>query len=314
MYAWYNALLCGIYATLLIVAILFGLSLFFRNGRCAYILSNMKLCYFPFLISLIVLFAFIIMINTFNNGKLFIGTHTEIPVDISKWGDFATFFGGIFTLITIYLAYRAFISQVNASRRTSFDATFTQIFAQHKILYDKAVNHKIYIGFWNKYICNITNRSQNVFSACREEYEIRQMSMSVEDFWKHFNDKIELEASIDFKNYFKYIYHEVNLVIQEDCIDDEMKKRYIGIIQSQMNNDELLCYMINQMDYYLKDKTHEKNNEYIKHLKNYGFFKEICKRNSGYLESVLRVIGKNNIEEITNNEVLVKKEWFYYKH
>lgn len=256
-----------------------------------------------------------IMLHVFNNGSIFFNKDSSVSIDIGDWGDFATFFGGIFTLISICLAYRAFISQMNASRRASFDATFTQIFAQHKVLYDKAVNHKIYLGFWNKHICNITNRSRNVFSACREEYEIRQMSMSVKEFWTYFNNKIEPEASIDFKNYFKYIYHEVSIVIRQpdDILDGETKLRYIQLIQAQMNYDELLCYFINQMEYlnywknnqYENKEIYERAKAYAKNLKDYAFFRELCGSRSGYVDFVINIKKKNSNDVLE----LIEKDW-----
>ena len=260
-----------------------------------------------------------IMLHVFNNGSIFFNKDSSVSIDIGDWGDFATFFGGFFTLISIYLAYRAFISQMNASRRASFDATFTQIFAQHKVLYDKAVSHKIYLGFWNKHICNITNRNRNVFSACREEYEIRQMSMSVKEFWTYFNNKIEPEASIDFKNYFKYIYHEVSIVIRQpdDILDGETKLRYIQLIQAQMNYDELVCYFINQVEYLDQLCRNRSRNErdyndaiaYATNLQNYGFFRELCKSRSGHADLVRRILGTDRNGHINDNN-FVKDSWF----
>lgn len=318
MYAWYNALLCGIYATLLIVVILFVLSFFFRNGRWAYILSNMKLCYSPFLIFLMVLFAFIIMINTFNNGKLFIGTHTEIPVDISKWGDFATFFGGIFALISIYLAYRAFISQANSSKRSSFDATFTQIFAQHKALHDKAANHKIYIGIWNKITRNIFNESHNVFTLCKNEYN--RSHESVQDFWRRFNRIIGLKASVDFRNYFKYIYHEVNIVVSQpdEVLDEDAKRNYIQLIQAQMNYDELFCYLVNQVEYLHRFEGDRRDSEmgrsayeHARNLLRYGFFRELCNGGLEYANLVRRIIGTDRNGRINDNN-FIDDDWFLH--
>lgn len=275
----------------------------------------------------------LLMTQAFNGFAPHFTSNTFISRNMSDWGDFATCLTAIFTLISIFYAYRAFRSQSistersltqarstlnlqsKASMRASFDATFTQIFAQHKVLYDKALQHEIGNSItWAVIYGDIDNinNQKGVFALCRERY-INFQNQDIEEFWSDFNTAIGQHVSADFKNYFKYIYHEVSLVIQEGSIDDEMKKRYIGIIQSQMNNDELLCYMVNQMDYYLKDKTHEKNNEYIKNLKEYGFFKEICKKNSGYQDYVLKIIGKT-IEDIEEDDVFVKKEWFLYEH
>lgn len=87
-----------------------------------------------------------LMVHKFNGDSWWIN-EDNISDDLNKWGDFATFFGGIFALISIYLAYRAFMSQVNASKRTSFDATFTQVFAQHHVLHEKVIQHHVLIVY-----------------------------------------------------------------------------------------------------------------------------------------------------------------------
>lgn len=281
-----------------------------------------------FMMILSFLTGFDLLFLSFNDGWWIFTDNTRISRKMDDWGNFASFLTAFFALMSICFAYRALIFQIvsakksnkdsmnildlqiKASRRSSFDATFTQIFAQHKILYDKAMQHKIVDSIaWAiiyGYI-DIINNQKGVFALCRERF-INFNNKDIKLFWSDFNKAIGQHVSADFKNYFKYIYHEVSLVIQEESINDEMKKRYIGIIQSQMNNDELLCYMINQMDYYLKDKTHEKNNKYIKDLKEYGFFKEICKKNSGYQDYVLKIIGKR-AEDIEKDDVFVKKDW-----
>lgn len=280
-----------------------------------------------------------LIIYKFNDNSWWLNEE-NISGEISDWGDFSTCMTAFFALISIFYAYKAFRtmeksfgiandtlkSQILAAKRASFDATFTQIFAQHKVLYDKAVNHKIYISFWNKFIYDITNRSRNVFTACREEYEIKQNSMSVKKFWKYFNNKIELEASIDFKNYFKYIYHEVSIVIRQsdDILDGDTKLKYIQLIQAQMNYDELFCYLMNQIEYIsrYKKKLDENKDElkndmyqkffdeakwYANKLREYKFFKELCKNGCGYNQYISILMRKE--EEIIKE--LIFADWVY---
>lgn len=295
---------------------------------------------FWFMLMIIMILVIQIMSSIFNNGQWGIRETTCLSTDMGDWGDFATCLTTVFTLISIFYAYRAFRtteksfmiangtlkSQTLAAKRASFDTTFTQIFAQHKVLYDKAVNHKIYI----KFIYNITNKSRTVFSACREEYEIRQMSMSVKEFWIYFNDKIELEVSIDFKNYFKYIYHEINIIVSQDdeVLSADNKLRYIQLIQAQMNYDELFCYLLNQIEYLSrfnksndtseKDKTKceeinkdiiESAEQHAKNLKDYKFFYELCKSVSGHVEMIKKIFEKEEYKTIKDK--LIDDSWFY---
>lgn len=292
---------------------------------------------YSFLLMVIIVCIFIVgmilMAQAFNGFIPYFTTNTLISKKMEDWGDFATFFGGFFALISILIAYRAFISQVNASRRASFDITFTQIFAQHHVLYDKAVNHKVYIGLWDRFICNICNKSHNVFTLCREEYE--KSGGSVLDFWERFNRNIGLEASADFRNFFKYIYHEVNIVLSqpEEFLSHDMKRQYIHLIQSQMNNEELFCYLINQMvhirrihneiaalmhntDGIMRSEADvERVNsfifdelrrveQYAYYLYEYTFFEELCK-NTDYRELISMIF----FEDFLYLRRFVWREW-----
>lgn len=61
----------------------------------------------PLLIISICLLGAKIIIYKFNDNSWWINEN-NISNEIERWGDFATFFGGIFALISMYLAYRAF--------------------------------------------------------------------------------------------------------------------------------------------------------------------------------------------------------------
>lgn len=200
----------------------------------------------------------------------------------------ATWVGSIVALFAACQAFKAFTGQVNASRRASFDATFTQIFAQHNTLRARVISHNN--SFWCK---------KNVFTRCKEEFA-QKGNQTVLEFWKHFNEKvIKNEVSVDFKNFFKYIYHEVTTVTDQEkkVLDNYTKKKYIQLIQAQMNNDELFCYLINQIAHYDEHATNEKVKEYADKLKKYDFFKELCESKNYYRGLIYRMYKDTNDSE-----------------
>lgn len=249
-----------------------------------------------------------LMVHKFNDDSWWINEN-NISNSIDKWGDFATFFGGIFALISIYLAYRAFISQVNAARRASFDATFTQIFAQHKILYDKAMQHNnkvLFVSDYNKK-CIKGSVNKNIFYICKNEYNeyisiIRTSGRSddISEFWTRFNEQIGASVSVDFKNYLKYIHNEVEFVASQpdDILDNDAKQRYIQLIQAQMNNDELFCYLINKVEFMYRNQSNleEDTRIHAEHLRNFRFFIELCRGRSGHVDFVRYLLRYNNYE------------------
>lgn len=244
------------------------------------------------------------MIEVFNDGKLYIHENTRFSTDIGDWGDFATCLAALFALISIYLAYRAFMGQVNASRRASFDATFTQIFAQHNTLRKRVTSYNSITKNIFIFITQNTQYSKDVFAMFREYYT-NNKNKNVLAIWIFFNKHVIKEnVSIDFNNYFKYIYHEVTIVTEqkEEVLDEKTKKKYIALIQAQMNNDELFCYLINQIYHYHKNNTEDEVKDYAKILKEYDFFKEICK----YIGKDEKDIYTQHIENMLKDNTINK--------
>lgn len=203
---------------LFVSALYIVLEIVWVRTRILRLLQNLR---FIFILSLTILVGYIVarlMVHKFNNDSWWINEN-NISDSIDKWGDFATFFGGIFALISIFLAYKAFMSQANASKRSSFDTTFTQIFAQHHVLHDKVLKHDIaFISRYDlSYVVNDVN--SNIFAICKNEYGkivTGILPINVVRFWYDFNQlSIQESVSIDFKNYFKYIYHEINIVVNQ---------------------------------------------------------------------------------------------------
>lgn len=274
-----------------------------------------------------------LMAQAFNGCVPYFTPNTFISQDMSDWGDFATCLTAVFALISIFYAYRAFRIQTIstdeslkqarttlnkqswAAMKASFDATFTQMFVQHNTLRERLVRHKISIGVWSKYICNMANKRRNVFSVCRKEYEIKHMLMSVDKFWEDFNDRIGLEVSIDFKNYFKYIYHEINIVVSQpnEVLNNNARQNYVQLIQAQMNYDELFCYFINQVEYLIhwrKLRSGRIPDNVVRHAENlrcYKFFEELCRSRSGHVPLIRNVMEKHRFEVL----MLINDDWFY---
>ena len=73
-------------------------------------------------------------------------------------------------------------------------------------------------------------------------------------------------------HYFRHMYHIITFVNDSD-VDLPMKKKYISLIQAQMSNEELLVMCFNVI-HYCYNKTTE-NEEYIKLLDDYHFFKNL---------------------------------------
>lgn len=313
----YNGIITSLLILFIFVYVLYAFGREEINLMAIY--RSIKSTSITLLIILICCLTAKLIVYKFNDNSWWINEN-NISNEIERWGDFATFFGGIFALISMYLAYRAFTSQVNASKRTSFDATFTQMFAQHNVLRERVVRHNIGVGmdifqycvkyFEKKYISfetTATSSDKSTPSAVDED---------ISTLWDDFNKKNNIkDVSVDFKNYFKYIYHEINIIVcqQDEVLNDNARQNYVQLIQAQMNYDELFCYFINQVEYLIhwrKLRSGRIPDNVVRHAENlrcYKFFEELCRSRSGHVPLIRNVMEKHRFEVL----MLINDDWFY---
>ena len=125
---------------------------------------------------------------------------------------------------------------IKSSKRASFDAIFAQIFTQHNTLRKRVADEDLFTQFINHYNKKMNDKDSKDKSKTEE--------ITVKSIYNNFfgGKREELDEKrgklSDFKNYFKYIYHEVTTVTkqkEEKVLDDESTKKYIQLIQAQMN-------------------------------------------------------------------------------
>ena len=267
------------------------------------------------ILSMIIIF-WILFAYVFNQGELFrTSMDTRISTKMEDWGGFATCVTAIFALVSVFLAFKAFSSQTLAAKRASFDATFTQIFAQHSILYKNvqcpSLVHCHFAGFRRYFQIRIYHSAGPVTN---------------QQIWEEYNRRLQIgcgeECSSNFKNYFKYIYKEVTYIRNNPggILNDADQRQYVGLIEGQMNNDELFCYLVNQLEYYENHKGNTERQQklirYFRYLKDNNFFREICKESSGYQQDVidaLKLFQQEIGESPLVNDVydlLTQRNWF----
>lgn len=64
-----------------------------------------------------------------------------------------------------------------------------------------------------------------------------------------------------------------------------------------MNNDELFCYLINQIAHYDEHAKNKKVKKYADKLKKYDFFKELCESKNYYRGLIYRMYKDTNDSE-----------------
>ena len=220
-------------------------------------------------ISIVVIVSISIFILTFGseefrNKEFILG---RFSAEMSDWGNFATCLTAVFTAVSAILAYKAFMGQQMQLRRASFDSLFTQLMSQHIFLYQKIKSgEKGNVDVFRYYFTELN--------------EVEKLNVC--ELWKSYcyyhpvNKDVRLESYENLKNYFKFIYNEISLIQSYESakiLNKKLAKKYVLLIQAHMNNYELLCYLINLIDYY--ERTNHSNKKYLEFLKKYDFFKDL---------------------------------------
>lgn len=220
-------------------------------------------------ISIVVIVSISIFILTFGseefrNKEFILG---RFSTEMSDWGNFATCLTSVFTAVSVILAYKAFMGQQMQLRRASFDSLFTQLMSQHIFLYQKIKSGENgNVDIFRYYFTRLKDT---------KKIDVRELWKSY-CYYQSVNKDTRLESYENLKNYFKFIYNEISLIQSYESVkilNKKLAKKYVLLIQAHMNNYELLCYLINLIDYY--ERTCHSNEKYLEFLKKYDFFKDL---------------------------------------
>lgn len=261
---------CSVLIFVICLIIVIGISLlfyFYYKNNKGNIGTKVSVLYI--VIFIVVIVSISVFILTFGSEEF---RETKFPLGwfspvMSDWGNYATCLTAIFTAISVILAYKAFMGQQMQLRRASFDSLFTQLMSQHAFLYNK--------------IKSSNEGGEDIFRYYFTRLK-ETADLDICSLWKDYcsNKNVDkdkrLESYENLKNYFKFIYHEVSMIQAYESaqvLDEKLAKKYVLLIQAHMNNYELLCYMINLIDYY--ERTSHSNKKYLKYLRKYNFFEDL---------------------------------------
>lgn len=257
-----------------------------------------------FVLSIIVVFLLVIL--CIYGGKNSTSICSKLCSLISS-PTFWSMISAIATSAAAILAYCAYRQSVRMRKFSSFDSLFTQLLSNMQIFINSSYlqttrmerggapmfnflkNNKINISCYNKNrntflnFCSIYKKYANNNSHMLDENKINQL-------WQSYTNSLVNQSC--FLNCFKYFYHMVTAVI-DSPLDEEYKKKYIGIIQSQLNLDILFCYLINLIAVY-----QGKEAVYCSKLKQYEFFKNLFEDHDGYGKLINSTIHVYLIEKI----------------
>lgn len=255
----------------------------------------LKWCY-RILILVVGIFIVVILINillfscSHLEFYLYINGDSSGIVDNNNLHDYLNVLG---TLILALMAAFAFRESLKMRERSSFNSIFTQLLSNHVAIFKDVAE--------SNPISSSTKIKTNVFANFYDYYiRIRTRPMDADglkDLWKKYCDK-EIPDGIKFSHAFKYVFHEVKTVYDEYPDDDPMREHYIKIIQANMSQDELFCYLINLLQHYLNSEGDEKKEtkEYLEKLKKSKFFEDLTRVGGKYRPVICELQNIHKLE------------------
>lgn len=194
-----------------------------------------------------------------------------------------TAFGTIIAAKMAIKAYYESIESRNSSwksaKENSFGILINQLLDNHKDVFANRVLLTtptiIKQRIATKCYFPAIKHKNNVFNNFCRFYESRQVKIKITGdlikVWDDYNRLIRY--NVEFSHCFKFVFHEVNTVFQNETLEDYRKGHYLGIIQSYMNYDHLFCYLANLIQHY-----HHHSNDvdmYRMKLRRHKFFENL---------------------------------------
>lgn len=202
-----------------------------------------------------------------------------LPPHAATWGTFGDYFGGVlgtlFNILGVLLIFLTFKRQEDYSHIERFETTFFNLLDNQREIVKSLSGF-----FWEPELAkNVKVESYSYITAFSNE--LAPMVNKVDDISNYLACQKEISAvylkvyeriADQLGHYFRHLYHIVKYTDESDVKD---KKKYIDIVQAQMNNNELYCVFYNSIsDLGIK--------RLLPLLKEYQFFENITSKNRAF--------------------------------
>lgn len=210
------------------------------------------------ILALAVIASIVIYVVSFYNMEF-----ASCPADFGIFGDYAGGVIGTLTgLISVVFLYRTYRIQIEISRTqesqqqsSQFETTFFMLLSQQR-----SILQQIEGEITDSYGVKRNYGGYAYIGVLRQNLEIRLSDLMYEELLISTDNKNILKGNVhslyhdlfqshasQLGHYFRHLYHIVKFV---DESSEPNKKKYVDIIQSQMNTDELYLTAINGISNY----------------------------------------------------------------
>lgn len=231
--------------------------------------------------------------------------NSTISSNTSDWGDFGGYIGGTLSLISVFLIYYTYRSQSEMNYRNQFESIFFNMLNRQREIYQDIKGDILFP--------KLRNEIENHFSVSFESNFTKVEAELL--FATYFG--LHISSRKDCLHYFRHLYHIIKYIHSDAIITPLDKKKYIDMIQSEMNDNQLFISLFNAIWWSSK---HKKNSDYLAWLDDYSFFEnlqspskwfDICKKYLFPKTKWKHFTPNNAIDDIDLGDVdYGKEQWF----
>lgn len=242
------------------------------------------------------------LLDSFWNLLIYFIDNAVEVVAKEGWANWIT---AIATSIAACFAYRAYRQSLKARKSAAFSTLFAQLIENHKSIFgnNKETPESSFVSLFKKFKDKIDSKKSESETISSDFVEQMYNEGMGDDTY--------------FSHCFKYVFYEIKTVLDEESLDNDERRHYMGVVQACMTYDELFCYFINLLQHFSKKRWRFEDRSFMKGLKNNDFFRNLTEgHNETYKKLIkdLYIKSSNDKDHKTQNviERIIKKDHFLH--
>lgn len=204
------------------------------------------------------------------------------------------------TFLAAIFAGSAFLYSKFISRFQAENAVFSQMYSQQNVVVNNCDYNESTVVLSRRRKIKLSGNAYALFRKfiVRKKYKFDNDLRDMADIWTDFSSHLICRRSSTLSPAFKYLHDEITWVSESEAelLDQEKKKSYVSLVQSQLNYDQLLCYMFNLARYKSVRYADPRTDAYISLLRDSKFFENLY--DSSDYRNILKKYVKRSVLEI----------------
>lgn len=208
----------------------------------------------------LILFAILVVVVLVIGSYIINFYSANISGDSSNWGNLGSYIGGTLSIVSVLLIYYTYRKQSEMNYRSQFESIFFKMLDRQRKIYNDIDG------------CNLFRKMRDKIKThfpASFEYELNRDEAYLL-FANYFG--YHISSNKHSLHYFRHLYQIVKYIHTDNLMSDLNKKKYIGLIQAEMSDDELFVSLFNTVWW---DSNFKREDSALQWLDNYSFYENL---------------------------------------